>query len=56
MLPQNPQPLALERIAATYRKRLEVTIARLPSGPDREDLREEVRKLDAAHDRGRCRE
>jgi hypothetical protein len=53
MQPQHPQPLALEHIVATYRKQLEAAIARLPSGPEREGLRGEIRQLDAARTRGR---
>ena len=56
MQPQHPQPLALEHIVATYRKRLEAAIARLPSGPEREGLRREIRQLDAARTRGRVSE
>ena len=56
MQPQHPQPLALERIVATYRKRLEAAIARLPSSPEREGLRGEIRQLDAARTRGRMSE
>jgi hypothetical protein len=53
MQPQHPQSLALEQIVATYRKRLEAAIAKLPSSPEREGLRGEVRQLDAARTRGR---
>lgn len=51
MQPQHPQPLALEYIVATYRKRLEAAIARLPNDPERERLRGEIRQLDAARAR-----
>ena len=53
MQPRHPQSRELEHVAATYRKRLEAAIARLPRGPEREGLREEVRQLDAARTRGR---
>ena len=56
MQPRHPQSRALEHIVAACRKRLEAAIARLPSGPERAGLREEVRQLDVARTRGRLSE
>jgi hypothetical protein len=49
MQPQQSPSLALEYLVAAYRARMEAAIAGLPRGPEREGLRREFTRIDAAH-------